>query len=52
MAGDELTGPGAGTDWVWRPDRIGELLTGTAADLLFVSGTLILRQLGCPSRTS
>lgn len=35
---DELTGPGPGQDWVWREDRIQELLSGTGAGVLFVAG--------------
>ena len=35
---DQLTGLGAGRDWVWREDRIEELLSTDDADLLFVSG--------------
>lgn len=36
---DELTGPGPGKDWVWREDRIQELLSTEDADILFVAGT-------------
>jgi shikimate kinase len=35
---DELTGLGPGKDWVWREDRIQELLSTDDADVLFVSG--------------
>jgi dephospho-CoA kinase len=34
----ELTGPGAGKDWVWREDRIQELLSTDDASVLFLSG--------------
>lgn len=36
---DELTGIGPGQDWVWREDRIQNLLSTEDADVLFVSGT-------------
>lgn len=36
---DELTGLDPGQDWVWREDRIQELLSTEDAELLFVSGT-------------
>lgn len=36
---DELTGPGPGKDWVWREDRIQELLSSEDGDILFVAGT-------------
>jgi shikimate kinase len=36
---DELTGIGGGRDWVWREDRIAELLADDGDDILFVSGT-------------
>ena len=36
---DEVTGPGPGKDWVWREDRIQELLSSEDADILFVAGT-------------
>jgi shikimate kinase len=35
----ELTGLGAGADWVWREDRIAGLLAHEHTDTLFVSGT-------------
>ncbi len=35
---DELTGIGSGQDWVWREDRIQDLLSTDDADVLFVSG--------------
>lgn len=35
---EELTGLGSGQDWVWREDRIQQLLTTEDADLLFLSG--------------
>ncbi len=35
---DELTGLGTGQDWVWREDRIQELLSGTGIGVLFVGG--------------
>jgi dephospho-CoA kinase len=35
---DELTGLGPGRDWVWREDRIRELLSVEGAGVLFVSG--------------
>lgn len=34
----ELTGLGPGKDWVWREDRIQELLNTVDAEVLFVSG--------------
>ncbi len=34
----ELTGIGPGQDWVWREDRIQDLLSTADADVLFVSG--------------
>lgn len=36
---DELTGLGSGTDWVWREDRIAELLATQDKDTLFIGGT-------------
>lgn len=33
-----LTGLGSGVDWVWREDRIGDLLAGHGTGMLFVSG--------------
>jgi shikimate kinase len=36
---DEATGLDAGQDWVWREDRIQELLSCEDAEVLFVSGT-------------
>jgi hypothetical protein len=35
---DELTGVGPGQDWVWREDRIQELLSADDVDLLFLAG--------------
>lgn len=35
---DELTGLDPGQDWVWREDRIQDLLSTDAAPLLFISG--------------
>ena len=35
---DELTGLGSGQDWVWREDRIQELLSADDADALFLGG--------------
>jgi shikimate kinase len=35
---DELTGLDPGQDWVWREDRIDELLSTEDAKVLFVSG--------------
>ncbi len=35
---DELTGLDPGQDWVWREDRIQELLAAGDADVLFLSG--------------
>jgi dephospho-CoA kinase len=35
---DEVTGIGGGRDWVWREDRMRDLLAGDEA-VLFVSGT-------------
>jgi broad-specificity NMP kinase len=37
--GDELTGIGPGRDWVWREDRVAELLDGVGDGTLFVAGT-------------
>ncbi len=34
----ELTGIGPGQDWVWREDRIQDLLSTEDADVLFLSG--------------
>ncbi len=36
---DQLTGPGPGLDWVWREDRIQELLSADYAGALFLGGT-------------
>ncbi|HVX29932.1 MAG TPA: AAA family ATPase [Nitrolancea sp.] len=35
---DDALEPGAGPDWIWREDRIQQLLSTEDADLLFVSG--------------
>ena len=35
---DEPTGPGPGQDWVWREDRIQQLLSTDDAEVLFLSG--------------
>jgi shikimate kinase len=35
---DELTGLDPGYDWVWREDRIDDLLSTADADLLFLGG--------------
>jgi hypothetical protein len=35
---DEPTGLGPGQDWVWREDRIQDLLSADDADVLFLSG--------------
>jgi shikimate kinase len=35
---DEPTGLGPGQDWVWREDRIQDLLSTDDADMLFISG--------------
>lgn len=35
---DELTGLGPGRDWIWREDRIQQLLSTDDAEVLFVSG--------------
>jgi dephospho-CoA kinase len=35
---DEPTGLGPGQDWVWREDRIQEVLSNDAAGILFLSG--------------
>jgi dephospho-CoA kinase len=35
---NEQTGLGRGHDWVWREDRIQDLLSSGAAEVLFVSG--------------
>jgi dephospho-CoA kinase len=34
----ELTGPGGGMDWVWRADRVRELLSAEDVEVLFLSG--------------
>ena len=39
VSDDELTGIGPGQDWVWREDRIQELLDAEDAGVLFISGT-------------
>lgn len=36
---ETLTGLGSGTDWVWREDRIRDLLSGHDVGTLFVSGS-------------
>ncbi|MDQ3655398.1 MAG: shikimate kinase, partial [Chloroflexota bacterium] len=36
---DELTGLEPGQDWVWREDRIQDLLSTEDAEVLFLSGT-------------
>lgn len=36
---DELTGLDPGQDWVWREDRIQELLSTNDVEMLFLSGT-------------
>ena len=38
VSGDELTGLGPGRDWVWREDRIQEILSAEGGDVLFLSG--------------
>jgi shikimate kinase len=35
---DELTGLGPGQDWIWREDRIQDLLSTEDAEVLFLSG--------------
>lgn len=35
---DEVTGLDPGQDWVWREDRISELLASDDADVLFLAG--------------
>jgi hypothetical protein len=35
---DEPTGLGPGRDWVWREDRIQELLSADDVEVLFLSG--------------
>ena len=35
---DVPTGPGPGLDWVWREDRIQELLSSGDGDVLFLAG--------------
>jgi shikimate kinase len=35
---DEPTGPGPGQDWVWREDRIQQLLSSTDGEVLFLAG--------------
>src|SRR5690349_19285367 len=39
VPGDEPTGFEAGQDWVWREDRIQELLFTEDAEVLILSGT-------------
>ena len=39
VAEDELTGIGGGEDWVWREDRLRDLLADETSDVMFVSGT-------------
>lgn len=34
----EITGVGGGRDWVWREDRVRDLLDAEVADVLFASG--------------
>ncbi len=36
--GDEVTGVGNGQDWVWREDRVAQLLSIEDGELLFLSG--------------
>jgi hypothetical protein len=36
--GDATTGIGGGRDWVWRVDRIREVLAGHRGDLVFLAG--------------
>ncbi len=36
--GDELTGPGGGQDWVWRGDRVRDLLATDHGAVLFLGG--------------
>ena len=38
VEGDEVTGPGGGQDWVWREERVRELLDTDHGAVLFVSG--------------
>ena len=38
VALDEPTGLGPGQDWVWRDDRIQDLLASDDAEVLFLSG--------------
>lgn len=35
---EELTGLGPGQDWVWREDRIREVLAGSEGETLFIGG--------------
>ncbi len=35
---DEVTGIGQGFDWVWREDRIQQILSADQADVLFLGG--------------
>ncbi|QSB13249.1 AAA family ATPase [Natronosporangium hydrolyticum] len=35
---EELTGLGRGQDWVWREDRVGELLAAAGSGPLFIAG--------------
>jgi shikimate kinase len=39
VGADEPTGLGDGQDWVWREDRIQEVLAADDAEVLFLSGT-------------
>lgn len=38
VADDQLTGLGPGQDWVWREDRIQDLLTADDGEILFLGG--------------
>ena len=38
VSDDEVTGLGPGLDWVWREDRIQEILSADDVDVLFLSG--------------
>ena len=38
-AGSDRSGLGAEQDWIWREDRIADLLSTEDADVLFLSGT-------------
>ena len=36
--GDEVTGPGSGQDWVWRENRVRDLLATDHGEIVFLGG--------------